>query len=91
MDIFIILLCLLFIILVIFQVPATNGLNNLTSGEEGSIIVKKVSFMTKFMLSLGIFIFFLVFLFSYLNKQEKIENIQIEQTSITSKKESNNE
>ncbi len=91
MDIFIILMCLLFIILVIFQVPSSNGLNNLTSGEEGSIIVKKVSFMTKFMFSLGIFIFFLVFLFSYLDKKEKSETIQIEQSSVVLKKESNNE
>lgn len=83
MDIFIILMCILFIILVIFQVPATNGINNLTSGEESSIVVKKISLMTKFMFSLGLFIFLFVFLFSYFDKKEHTSSLQIEnKTSI---------
>jgi len=82
MDIFIILMCILFIILVIFQVPATNGINNLTSSEESSIVVKKISLMTKFMFSLGLFIFLLVFLFSYFNKKEEFSSLQIEDKTI---------
>ncbi len=82
MDIFIILMCILFIILVIFQVPATNGINNLTSSEESSIVVKKISLMTKLMFSLGLFIFLLVFLFSYFNKKEEVSSLQIEDKTI---------
>ncbi len=91
MDIFIILMCLLFIILVIFQVPSTNGLNNLTSGEESSVVVKKVSFMTKFMFFLGILIFLLVFLFSYFNKEDKNSLILEKESIVQVKKDIINE
>lgn len=91
MDIFIILMCLLFIILVIFQVPSTNGLNNLTSGEESSVVVKKVSFMTKFMFFLGILIFLLVFLFSYFNKEDKNSLILEKESIVQIKKDIINE
>lgn len=88
MDIFIILMCLLFIILVIFQVTGANGLNNLTSGEETSTVAKKISFMTKLMFFLGILIFVLVFSYSFIDKNEN----QINLNSTTSiEKDSTNE
>ena len=66
-EIFYILICLIFIGLVLLQNNAGSGLENITGGNSSSKS-KKIGGLTKFTAFLGIILFSLTFYISYSNK-----------------------
>lgn len=66
-EIFYILICLIFIGLVLLQNNAGSGLENITGGNSSSKS-KKIGGLTKFTAFLGLVLFSLTFYISYSNK-----------------------
>tara|TARA_Y100000034_G_C6907493_1_gene421610 strand:- start:4789 stop:5079 length:291 start_codon:yes stop_codon:yes gene_type:complete len=66
-EIFYILICLIFIGLVLLQNNAGSGLENITGGNSSSKS-KKIGGLTKFTAFLGLILFSLTFYISYSNK-----------------------
>ncbi len=91
-EIFYILICLIFIGLVLLQNNAGSGLENITGGNSSSKS-KKIGGLTKFTAFLGLILFSLTFYISYSNKNNDDFKI-IEEAAIVNtdnKEESENE
>lgn len=79
-EIFYILICLIFIGLVLLQSSSGSGLENITGGNASSKS-KKIGGLTKFTAFLGLILFCLTFYISYSNKNSDDFKI-IEETTI---------
>lgn len=82
-EIFYILICLIFIGLVLLQSNSGSGLENITGGSSSSKS-KKIGGLTKVTAFLGLILFFLTFYISYNNKNNNEFKI-IEETTIIKK------
>lgn len=82
-EIFYILICLIFIGLVLLQSNSGSGLENITGGSASSKS-KKIGGLTKVTAFLGLILFFLTFYISYNNKNNNEFKI-IEETTIIKK------
>lgn len=88
-EIFYILICLIFIGLVLLQNNAGSGLENITGGNSSSKS-KKIGGLTKFTAFLGLVLFSLTFYISYSNKNnDDFKIIEETATVITDNKEVN--
>tara|TARA_Y100000588_G_scaffold45448_1_gene42959 strand:+ start:1547 stop:1837 length:291 start_codon:yes stop_codon:yes gene_type:complete len=88
-EIFYILICLIFIGLVLLQNNAGSGLENITGGNSSSKS-KKIGGLTKFTAFLGFVLFSLTFYISYSNKNnDDFKIIEETATVITDNKEVN--
>lgn len=80
-EIFYILICLIFIGLVLLQNNSGSGLENITGGNSSSKS-KKIGGLTKFTAFLGLLLFSLTFYISYSNKNNDDFDIINETTTI---------